>query len=381
MLLPTIRDFATEAHDPARYARLDDDWWIAVADVVASTKLANAGRDRDVNFIAGAVVAVMAAVADRPEQPAACQFGGDGAVAAIPPQCAEAARHALAALAEWAQVDMDIPLRIGMVPVAALHRDGHDVLAALHDFGNCNVFGQFIGAGVPMAETWVKTDPRWSIAPAPGELPGLEGLSCRWRPVPPSRGKVMCVIIDPTDSGRTGMEALARLQSEIEAIVPTVLAAPLGDGSTLNPAMVPSLHALANEARTQRLAKRAGRILRAVTGTAILGLIHRLGGRLFGIDVGHYRTTLAERSDYRKQAGGPRFVLDVTEDEAARIEALLAHAESRGDIVFGTARSAFTTLTCMVGDFTADRHVHFVDGDGLGFWRASVVLKEKHAAS
>lgn len=24
---------------------------------------------------------------------------------------------------------------------------------------------------------------------------------------------------------------------------------------------------------------------------------------------------------------------------------------------------------------TADRHVHFVDGAGLGFWRASVMLK------
>ncbi|MBC7953770.1 MAG: DUF3095 family protein [Rhodospirillaceae bacterium] len=381
MLLPTINDFTAQAHDPAQYGRLDDDWWIAVADVIASTKLANAGRDRDVNFIAGAVVAVLAAVGARPEQPAACQFGGDGAVAAIPPQCADAARQALAALAHWAQDDMDIPLRVGMVPVSALRQAGYDVLAALHDFGNGNVFGQFIGAGVPMAEHWVKADPRWSIAPAPGELPGLEGLSCRWRPVPPTRGSVMCVIIDPVKPGLAGMEALARLQTEIERIVPTALAAPLGDGSALNPVVVPSAHALANEARTERPAKRAARVLRAVIGTAILSAVHHLGGRRFGIDTDHYRAKLAERSDYRKQAGGPRFVLDVTEDEATRIEALLTRTEAQGDIVFGTARSTTTTLTCMVGDFTADRHVHFVDGDKLGFWRASVVLKQKRGTA
>jgi len=375
LLLPAIHDFAAEAHDPARYARLEGDWAIAVADVVASTKLAESGRDRDVNFVAGAVVAVLSAVACRPEQPAACQFGGDGAVAAVPPQCRDAARKSLAALAHWAQKDMGVPLRVGMVPVDDLIRAGHDVRAALHDFGNGNVFGQFIGDGIPMAEHWVKTDPRWSIAPAEGELPGLEGLSCRWRPVPPRRGTVLCVIIDPV---RPGMDSLARLQAEIENIVPTAHAAPLGDGSTLNPVM-PSFDALATEARTEKPANRLGRIVRAIAGSAILGVIHHLGGKLFGIDVDHYRATLAERSDYRKQAGGPRFVLDVTEAEADRIEALLSEAERAGEIRFGTARSDTTTLTCMVGDFSADRHVHFVDGDRLGFWRASVMLKAKRA--
>lgn len=379
MPLPAIRDFAAEAHDPARYARVPEDWWVAVADVVASTTLAKAGRDRDVNFIAGAVVAVMSHVAALPEQPAACQFGGDGAVALVPPACRDVAARALAALAQWAEADLDIPLRVGLVPVAALHQAGHAVLAALHDFGNGNVFGQFLGAGIPVAESWVKADARWRLAPAAGELPGLDGLSCRWRPVPPRRGQVLCIIIDPARPGPEGMAALARVQAAIEAVVPTARAAPLGDGGDLTPAVLPSLGALAAEAHTERPARRLRRVIRAVLGSAILGIVHRLGGRLFGLDVVYYRAKLAERSDYRKQAGGPRFVLDVTDDEAAGIEAALARAEQDGDIVFGIAHSTTTTLTCMVGDFAADRHVHFVDGDRLGFWRASVVLKDKRA--
>ena len=63
------------------------------------------------------------------------------------------------------------------------------------------------------------------------------------------------------------------------------------------------------------------------------------------------------------------------------LDRALAAAEARGHIRFGTARAKATTLTCMVGDFFADRHVHFVDGDGLGFWRASVELKKKTITS
>jgi hypothetical protein len=377
LTLPSIADFGAAAFDPGRYVRVPDEWWVAVADVVASTQLAAQGRDRDVNFVAGAVVAALSATCGRPEQPAACQFGGDGAVALVPPQRVDEANRALATLAYWAEQEIQVPLRTGMVPVAELSQAGHDVLAALYDFGKGNVFGLFLGDGVPMAELWVKADARWRVAPAEGEVPGLEGLSCRWRPVPPRHGQVLCAIIDPSRPGAEGLAALARLQEQIERVVPTGSAAPLGDGSHLTLGFVPDTHALAVEARTEPRHRRWRRILRAVVGTAILGLVHRAGGRLAGVDSDHYRHTLAERTDYRKQAGGPRFVLDVTPEEADRIEALLAEAEDRGDILFGTARSSATTLTCMVGDFMADRHVHFVDGDGLGFWRASTVLKGK----
>jgi hypothetical protein len=95
------------------------------------------------------------------------------------------------------------------------------------------------------------------------------------------------------------------------------------------------------------------------------------------VDVKAYRQSMAARSDFRKLAGGVRLVLDVTEEEARRIEALLRAEEVSGRLRTGTARSPEATITCMVGDFMADRHVHFVDGSGLGFWRASQVLKAK----
>lgn len=371
-MLPSLGDFAAQAMDPGRYARLGDGWWVAAADVEGSTRLAQAGRDRDVNFAAGAAVAALSAAISRPGQPAACQFGGDGAVAAVPPDCVDDTRRALAALGWWAAHDLDVPLRVGMVPVAALNAAGHQVLAALHDFGNGNVFGQFLGGGVAMAENWMKADARWRVEPKPGPVPGLEGVSCRWEPIPPRRGHVLCVIIDPRDE----TTAVADLLAAVESVVPTECAAPLGDGGDLRPEVVPRRRLLGLELAAAP-GRKLERLARALLGSAILGVVHRLGGRAFGIDAEFYRRRVAERSDYRKLAGGPRLVLDVTADEDARIEALLTQAEARGDIRFGLARSAATTMTCMVGDFSADRHVHFVDGQGLGFWRASVMLKEK----
>ncbi|MEI6557373.1 MAG: DUF3095 family protein [Rhodospirillaceae bacterium] len=381
MGLPSIHDFTVSSHDPAAYAQLPEDWWLAVADVIGSTRLAAVGRDRDVNFVAGAIVAALSHVLNGQEGlggAASCQFGGDGAMAAVPPQCRAAIAEALTALAHWATVELDVPLRVGMVPVSALSAAGLPTLAALQVFGNGDSFGQFLGAGAAAADRWVKADERWRLAPWPGPIPGLEQLSCRWRPVAARRGTVLCVIVDPLAAGTGGFAAIARLQAAIEAIAPTANAGPLGDGSALEPKPLPTWRAFRLELHTERPGwRRWRRALKIVIGSLIILLVHRLGGRLGPVDTNRYRRGIAERSDYRKQAGGPRLVLDVTPAEADRIEAILGDAEAAGEIVFGTSRADSATITCLVGDFSADRHVHFVDGTGLGFWRASVALKDK----
>lgn len=377
--LPAIRDFAAEASDPGHYAALGRDWSLAVADVVGSTKLAGEGRDREVNFVAAAVVAVLSEAVRLPPDPVACQFGGDGAIAAVPPGREEEARRTLASLAHWSANTLGIPLRVGLVPVSALLDRGLEVLAALHDFGNGNAFGLFLGAGVVAADAWVKEDARWRIEPEPGPLPGLEAVSCRWSPVPPRRGTVLCVIVDAVEPGASGLATLARIQEEIERIVPTAGAAPLGTGERVDPKWPPSWRALMVEARSAPPGQGWRRLSGALVKSALLCIMLALHLRIGRFDPELYRRTLAQRSDFRKSAGGPRFVLDVTEREAAEIEALLERAAVAGDIRYGTARAGATTITCLVGDLAADQHVHFVDGANLGFWRASVMLKAMKA--
>jgi hypothetical protein len=379
--LPKIDDFGRDGVDPSHYARLPDDWSLAVADIVGSTKLAAAGRDKDVNFVAGGAVAVLSEAVRRDADPVACQFGGDGAIAAVPPDRVDATRAALGALAHWAGDEYGVTLRAGLVPVAALRVKGYEVYAALQDFGNSNSFGLFLGDGIVAADAWVKADPQWSIAPAPGPLPGLEGLSCRWRPVAPRNGIVLCVIADPVARGAAGIAVLGRLLQAIDACTTALDAAPLGDGSPLAPRPLPSFHSLWLEAGVAPRGKRWRRVAFAIASAAILTVVHLLGGKVGSLDTGRYRRAMAERSDYRKAAGGPRMVLDVSAEVADRIEAVLAAAEAAGDIRYGTARADATTITCLVGDFAADRHVHFVDGAALGFWRAAEAMKAKSRAA
>ncbi len=377
--LPAIHDFAVESSDPSRYAALDGGWSLAIADVIGSTRLAGEGRHRDVNFIAAGVVAVLSQAVQAGDEPVACQFGGDGAIAAVPPGREEAARAALSALAHWSTEVMDVPLRVGIVPVQALLDQGLEVLAALHDFGNGNAFGLFLGAGVVAADAWVKDEARWRLDPAPGPLPGLDTVSCRWNPVKPRRGTVLCVIVDAVADGGAGLAALARIQNAIEGIVSTEGAAPLGAGERLEARWPPAWRSLLAEARGGQPGKAFNRVMGALLQSGILCVLLKFGLKLANFDPEQYRRSMAERSDFRKSAGGPRMVLDVTEDEAQRIEGMLGIAAAAGEIRYGTARADATTVTCLVGDFSADRHVHFVDGSGLGFWRASVMLKAMKA--
>ncbi len=57
----------------------------AMASIQRTTRgLPTIGRDRDVNFIAGGAVAVLGEATRRGDKAVACQFGGDGAIAAVP---------------------------------------------------------------------------------------------------------------------------------------------------------------------------------------------------------------------------------------------------------------------------------------------------------
>lgn len=376
--LSMLTDFAAEGVDPARYTRLGPGWSLAVADVVGSTGLAAQGRHRDVNFVAGAAVSVLSALIEEAGGEPCCQFGGDGATAAIPPGLKEKAEATLAALVHWSIHELNVPIRAGLVDVAELDARGLEVRAALQDLGGGNYFGLFIGAGVTAAEDWVKADTARQVTPRPGPLPGLEALSCRWTPAPASRGVVLCVIADPVAAGAAGDDVLRRLLADIQAVVDTEAASPLSPrGEKLIPRWPPSPRALWLELHAAPPGKRLRRVFSAMAQSALVALIHRRGGTLFGFDARAYARALAERSDYRKASGGPRFVLDVTEDEAHAIEALLERAATQDEIRYGLARSAAATITCRVGDWSADRHVHFIDGADLGFWRAATAMKQR----
>ncbi len=168
---------------------------VGIADVVQSTKAIAENRYKAVNMAGAAViVAVTNALGDR-EFPFV--FGGDGASFAVPAEAADAARQALAETATWVKEDLDLTLRIGMVPVAEIRSQGLDVRVARYAPSDNISIAMFSGGGIAWADAAMKRG-EIAVPPAsPGAHPDLSGLSCRYEEIPASRGLVLSLVVAP----------------------------------------------------------------------------------------------------------------------------------------------------------------------------------------
>jgi len=89
--LPPITS-AGAALDERLYAPAPADWFVAFSDIRGSTAAVAAGRHSDVNFCAAAMIAALSNELGAIPY----QFGGDGAVALVPPGDGARARKILA---------------------------------------------------------------------------------------------------------------------------------------------------------------------------------------------------------------------------------------------------------------------------------------------
>src|SRR5207253_9855032 len=115
--LPAFTEFAGVA-ERGNYTPLPEDWVLAVADIVGSTKAIAAGRYKAVNMAGASVIsAVMNALCHR-DKPFV--FGGDGALVALPPSALDNTRQALAAVQTLVAEEPDLTLLAAMVPFACV---------------------------------------------------------------------------------------------------------------------------------------------------------------------------------------------------------------------------------------------------------------------
>ena len=192
--LPLFRDF-TAVMDPTLFTPLPSDWVVGVADVMQSTKAIAENRYKAVNMAGAAViVAVTNAMAGR-DFPFV--FGGDGASFAVPAAAGPLARQALAETATWVQEDLDLTLRIGIVPVAAIRAQGLDVRVARYAPSENISIAMFSGGGMAWADSAMKHGEIAVPNAPPGAHPDLSGLSCRYEEIPASRGLVLSLVVAP----------------------------------------------------------------------------------------------------------------------------------------------------------------------------------------
>src|SRR5437660_3923712 len=192
--IPVFRGFSS-LMDPALYSPLPDDWTIGVADIVESTKAIAEARYKAVNMAGAAVIAAVTNALAGREFPFV--FGGDGASFAVSPDDLERARDALAATAIWVKDELNLVMRVALVPVSAIRAQGLDVRVARFGPSANLSYAMFSGGGLGWAEAAMKRGEFAVEAASSGTQPDLSGLSCRFEEIPARRGLILSVLVVP----------------------------------------------------------------------------------------------------------------------------------------------------------------------------------------
>jgi hypothetical protein len=370
--LPLLFSF-TEVMDPGLFSPLPSDWLVGTADVVQSTKAIAENRYKAVNMAGAAViVAVTNALQDR-DFPFV--FGGDGASFAVPPEAGAAARQALAETATWVGEDLDLTLRIGMVPVADIRAQGFDIRVARYAPSDNISIAMFSGGGMAWADAAMKRGEIAVPKAPPGAHPDLSGLSCRYEEIPSSRGLVLSLVVAPgtnanSEAFRAAIEEIARIVDKTPDSSRPV------PGQQLRFTWPPAGADL--EARASRRADESirARKIKVLARTFLYFLIMRFSITVGAFIPAKYTQELIENSDFRKFDDSLRMVLDCTPALADEIEQHLTACAAKGVVRYGTHRQRAAMMTCFTPSPTRSNHVHFIDGAMGGYAMAASAMKQ-----
>jgi hypothetical protein len=371
--IPVFRGFAS-LMEPSLYSPLPDDWSIGVADIVESTKAIAQARYKAVNMAGAAVIASVTNALEGREFPFV--FGGDGASFAVSPDDLERAREALAATATWVKEDLDLVMRVALVPVMAVRAQGLDVRVARFGPSANLSYAMFSGGGLGFAEAAMKRG-EFAVTAAPsGTQPDLTGLSCRFEEIPAARGLILSVLVVPAREADPGA-----FRNVIEDIIALVERSP--DAGRPVPSGGPPLKwppaGVDYEARATRGGSLFKRRTFVLANTLFAYVVMRFGISVGGFVPKTYVQQVVENSDFRKYDDGLRMILDCTAELERALTDRLAQAASSGIARYGLHRQDAAMMTCFTPSALRSDHVHFIDGARGGYASAATALKASAA--
>jgi Protein of unknown function (DUF3095) len=353
--------------DPTRYLPVPNDWYVGVADVVQSTKAVANHRYKAVNMAGAAVIAAVTNALGGEGFPFI--FGGDGARFAVSATQYLAAYAALASTATWVKNELDLSLRVALVPVETIRAKGLDVRVARYAVSENLSYAMFSGGGLAWAERAMKSG-EFLVMPAPPDMrPKLDGLSCRFNEMKSARGIVLSLLVLPAPNADPG--AFRILVENIVALVDQSPDAgrpvPVdGPGFTWPPPGVNLEAAITSGNRWLRRVK-------VLSQTALAFLIMKFSIRVGRFDPKIYLQQVVENSDFRKYDDGLRMIIDCTPALADELERKLTFAA--GVAFYGMHRQESAIMTCFTRSAISADHVHFIDGAQGGYTAAASAMK------
>lgn len=354
------------------YVQAPADWYIACSDIKGSTAAVAAGKHPDVNFAAAAMISALTNHCG--EIP--YQFGGDGAVALIPPAFASDARKVLARIRRFARTEFKLDLRVGLAPVSALSERGAEILVARYEPSPGNAYAVFLGNGVEDMESAVKGRGDATLSELAiigdgeddGAAPDLTGLSCRWSPLRSAHGRMISLVIRGGDHGEIYNALRAMIGTDALNCVSMAILRPRWP-----------LRGFIREAK----ARRGKRSLALTIPWVALVTLFAFCVFTFKIKIGNFdperyqRELAANAVDFARSGAVLSLVFDCPVKLVEIVRAFLDERQQRGEIHYGMHLSDHAVMTCLVTSSTDNQHVHFVDGGDGGYTQAATQLKAR----
>jgi len=367
--LDSFKDFKGITQD--KYFRpIPKDWKVIITDVKGSTKAIEEGRYKDVNTIGAASIVSAHNAMGVLEFPYV--FGGDGAALLIPSEYQEKIKKELTALKELSQMQFGLELRIGMVGVDEIMEEGASIELGKFELARNRSVAIFRGGGLSLAEEKVKrSTEKYEIKAYVSCSTDLHKLSCRWKPIPAKRGKILSLLVATREKGI--IPIYAQVLNRLEEIYD-------GQLEDANPINLPQMsyssffECYRNERRLHSSPWSFAFLRRLIE---ILGsvLVYRFGIPPLFFNPRFYSVSLTTHSDYRKFDDMLRMILDCSPMQVNLIRSFLEELYQKGDIYYGMHESDNSLMTCFVDRLSEGNHIHFIDGGNGGYAMAAKGLK------
>lgn len=368
--LPVGEEFRSVL-DGDLYKPAPDDWFIAVSDVVGSRKAIAAGRYKAVNMAGVALISALMNALRTHDLPYV--FGGDGAAIICSPADTAIVSDTMAKTVAWARDDLDLELRAALVPISVVREEGHDVLVQATRVSGAVSNYAFRGGGLSHAEALMKAGKYAVGAAPPGSRPDLTGLSCRWSPIKPEKGRIVSIIIEPAAGRAEGFRAVADRLLDIVGMQAPGSGSPMpkaGPTGTWPPDGL-ELEARATRGERPLAVRKAGLYLR----TLLSWFIFATGINVGSFNSKRYREFTSLNTDYRKFMDGLRVTASLGDTELTRLTEFLESQRTEKNLRYGLSVQDCAILTCYVPSVMSDSHFHFLDGAGGGYAQAAENMK------
>lgn len=352
------------------YKSLPKDWDIFVADIKGSTKAIERGNYRSVNTIGSAVITTCIRALKDFDFPFV--FGGDGASLCVPSESSELISKKLSELANLSKKKFGLELRVAKIPASKIYENNTELLVAKYEITKGRCIAVFRGGGMSLADDLAKEHyDTYKVQESSTTLSELEGISCRWNPIPAKKDHIVSLLVAPTKEGN---------EEVFEQIVDTLkdlLQENLHKGNPVNledMSYKGFFEQVNDEVRYHRSLFSFAFIKRFIEIIAA-NLIFKLGLPAVVFDKKEYSNSMATHSDSKKFDDILRVIADLGKEELHTVEAFLSKMHEQGEIYYGIHLSKTALMTCYIEDLTQGNHLHFIDGGDGGYAMAAKQMK------